>query len=157
MCVETSRLYIYPISNEAMVELIDSEQDASLKQAYSEMLQGCVQNPESRIWYAVWNIALKDLPGTIIGDLSFKGLNADGSVEIGYGLREGYCGNGYMTEAVKAMANWAHSQNGVTKVIAETTTDNLASQRVLLRAGFVPLGMNGQEGPLYLYRNEMEE
>ena len=35
-----------------------------------------------------------------MGDLSFKGFNDDGSVEIGYGIDEAHQGQGYATEAV---------------------------------------------------------
>ena len=54
--------------------------------------------PDNRIWYAVWNMELKNVPGTIVGDFCFKGLGKDGVVEIGYGLRkefrhQGICRN----------------------------------------------------------------
>lgn len=56
--------------------------------AYSEMLQGCLNEPENRLGYTVWNIALKNEQETVVEDLCFKGVGADGMVEIGYGLRE---------------------------------------------------------------------
>jgi RimJ/RimL family protein N-acetyltransferase len=95
---------------------------------------------------------LKSHPGTIVGDLSFKGLAVDGMVELGYGLRDGYCGHGYMTEAVKAISAWAVFQKGVTRIEAETAPENTASQRVLMNAGFIPTGENGEEGPRFLYK-----
>lgn len=152
MKIESERLLLYPISDNAMVQLIENEQDADLKQAYSEMLQGCINEPEKRMWHAVWFMELKSQPGTIVGDLSFKGLATDGMVEIGYGLRDGYCGHGYMTEAVKVIAQWALAQDGVTRVEAETAPDNTASQKVLANAGFVSTGGNGEEGPRFLYK-----
>ena len=153
MKIETERLLLYPISDKEMVQLVDNEQDADLKQAYSEMLQGCVSEPEKRIWHAVWFMELKSHRGTIVGDLSFKGLAADGMVELGYGLRDGYCGHGYMTEAVKAISAWAVVQKGVTRIEAETAPENTASQRVLMNVGFIPTGENGEEGPRFLYKN----
>ena len=105
--IETRRLRLYPADDETMKELVEREQDPDLKQAYAEMLAGCVNDPEHRIWYAVWFISPPDEPDRIAGDLSFKGPAADGAVELGYGLREGYCGKGYMTEAVKAITEWA--------------------------------------------------
>lgn len=80
---------------------------------------------------------LKENPGTIVGDFCFKGVGNDGTVEIGYGLREGFCGNGYMTEALLSISEWALKQDGVKKVIAETTEENEASKKVLQRAGFL--------------------
>ncbi|MCR4818630.1 MAG: GNAT family N-acetyltransferase, partial [Fretibacterium sp.] len=149
--IESERLFLYPISDKEMRSLVENEKDTGLKQAYLEMLRGCVQEPENRIWYTLWAIELKSKPGTIIGDFCFKGLNTNGMVEIGYGLREGYCGHGYMTEAVKRISQWALTQNGVTRVESETAPENEASQKVLLHAGFVPTGKNGEEGPRFLY------
>ncbi len=151
MKIVTARLLLYPIGDEDMQLLIEQEKNADLKQAYSEMLHGCIDEPEKRIWHILWFIELNDKKGTVVGDLSFKGLGADGMVELGYGLREGYCGNGYMTEAVKAITEWAVSQEGVTSVEAETSPENTASQRVLARAGFIPTGENGEEGPRFRY------
>ena len=149
--IESDRLVLYPISDTELRKLIDNEPESELKQAYSEMLQGCIEHPEQRIWYTVWYIELKNQPGTIVGDLSFKGLNADGMVEIGYGLRNGFCKNGYMTEAVRTICEWAVSQEGVTRIEAETTAENRESQRVLYSAGFIPTGECGAEGLRFIY------
>lgn len=152
MRIETERLVLYTISNAEMESLIKNENDADLKQAYSEMLQGCINEPEKRIWYAVWLMELKNHPGTIVGDFCFKGLREDGMVEIGYGLREGFCGNGYMTETLKAITEWALAQSGVTRVEAETDPENYASQKVLTACGFIPTGTTGEEGPRFVYK-----
>ena len=47
MKIETERLLLYPISDKEMVQLVENEKDADLKQAYSEMLQGCLLEPEN--------------------------------------------------------------------------------------------------------------
>lgn len=151
MKVESERLFLYPISDEAMGAMINEQTDCELKKAYSEMLQGCLDKPEQRIWYAVWLMELKDLPGTIVGDFCFKGINPDGMVEIGYGLRDGFCGHGYMTETVRKITDWALSQDNITRVEAETSPENEASRRVLLNAGFKETGKTGEEGPRYVY------
>lgn len=152
MKIETDRLMLYPISDGEMKELIENETDPVMKQAYSEMLLGCTDDPENRIWYAVWLMELRSEPGTIAGDFCFKGLGADGMIEIGYGLREGFCKNGYMTEALKAVCGWALLQNGVSRIEAETESSNAASQRVLERSGFIPTGTDGEEGPRFVYK-----
>lgn len=156
MRLESERLLLYPIGNREMEALIAKEKDAELKQAYGEMLQGCLNAPENRIWYAMWLMELKNRPGTIVGDFCFKGLAPDGTVEIGYGLKEGFCGNGYMTEAVKRVSAWALTQPGVARVEAETDPANAASQRVLAACGFVPNGTFGEEGPRFVYQSSRE-
>ena len=147
--IESERLLLYPIGDREMRALIEKEKEPDLKQAYAEMMRGCTDDPDNRIWYTVWFMELKDHPGTVVGDYSFKGRGADGMVEIGYGLRPGFCGHGYMTEAVCAASEWALAQEGVTSVEAETDAENTASQNVLLRAGFTETGTVGEEGPRY--------
>ena len=147
--LETARLLLYPVSDVEMVSMIEAEADPELKQAYGEMLDGCLREPDSRVWYTVWYLERKDSPGSIVGDLSFKGPCIDGVVELGYGLRSGCCGRGYMTEAVSAITSWALAQTAVTRVEAETAPENTASQRVLLRAGYRPTGTTGEEGPRF--------
>lgn len=146
--LKTERLIIRIASDEEMRRLISEENDPELKKAYGEMLQGCIDCPEQRQWYAVWFIELPT--GECIGDLCFKGLSDDGSVEIGYGLFPEYWGKGYATEAVKAVTAWAAAQTGVIKIEAETDAGNIASQKVLARCGFVPTGENGEEGPRFV-------
>ncbi len=99
---------------------------------------------------------LKNSPGTIVGDFSFKGIGRDGVIEIGYGLKEKYRHYGYMTEAVKTITEWALSQEQVSQVEAETDAENVASQNVLFRAGFVKNGKLGEEGPRFVYEGKRE-
>lgn len=151
--IQTERLNIYPLSDEEMRDVIQNESNEALKAAYSEMLAGCLENPEQRIWHALWVLQLNDGSGKIIGSLSFKGLNDNGMVEIGYGINPEYEGKGLMTEAVSAAVRWASKQPGVLSIEAETEPDNIASQRVLEKAGFIPSGVIGAEGPRYIWKN----
>ena len=147
MTIETTHLIIYTASQKEMIRIIDSQTDDTLRKAYQEMLQGCLDHPEHWAWYCIWIIESKD--GSYLGNLSFKGFNDDGSVEIGYGIDEAYQGQGYATEAVNAAVMWALQQPGVTRVEAETESDNKASQRVLEKCEFIPLGIDGEEGPRF--------
>lgn len=99
---------------------------------------------------------LKDAPGTVVGDFSFKGLGKDGIVEIGYGLKKPYRHHGYMSETVKVITEWALSQDNVRIVEADTDVNNIASQKVLMRAGFIKNGKIGEEGPRFVYGGKME-
>ena len=150
MRVETERMYLYSLSDEEMRLVIEKESDPEMKQAYMEMLEGSLSNSDKRIWYAIWNMELKDDSGIIVGDFCFKGLSDDGVIEIGYGLKEEYRHHGYMTEAVKVITEWALSQDGVKQVEAETDAENIASQKVLLQSGFISNGKMGEEGPRFV-------
>jgi RimJ/RimL family protein N-acetyltransferase len=73
--------------------------------------------------------------GRAIGGIGFKGQPDGGCVEIGYGLAPSARGHGYAAEAVVALLTVA-ADHGLSRVIADTTLENIASQRTLIRAGF---------------------
>ena len=81
--------------------------------------------------------------GLAIGGIGFKGQPEDGCVEIGYGLARSARGRGYAAEAVVALLAIAASHE-LSRVIADTTLDNVASQRTLIRAGFRLVGSDGE-------------
>ena len=80
--------------------------------------------------------------GEMLGGGGFKGRpsDADGSVELGYGLAPSARGRGLATEAAVALAAWAWTQPGVARVTANTLPTENASTAVLRRAGFVRAG-----------------
>jgi [ribosomal protein S5]-alanine N-acetyltransferase len=57
-------------------------------------------------------------------------------VELGYGLAAPYRGQGFGTEAVRALADWVAAQPGVRTVTASVEVGNLASRRLLERLDF---------------------
>ncbi len=148
--LETARLRLYPASREQMEAAIASERDEDLRGAYGEMLEYALARPEQWAWYAMWRIEGKD--GEPVGDLCFKGLDANGRAEIGYGIRKEHQGRGYAAEAVQAAVAWAFRDPAVTALEAETGEDNRASRRVLEKCGFLPDGTVGEEGPRFVRR-----
>ncbi|MEL7562551.1 GNAT family N-acetyltransferase [Dehalogenimonas sp. 4OHTPN] len=91
----------------------------------------------------------------LIGDGGFKGRpNQSGEVELGYSLIEAYRGQGYATEASRALADWAFSQPDVTAVRAETLPDGFASQAVLKKIGMVFDGeyLHPDDGRVFRWR-----
>ncbi len=82
------------------------------------------------------------LDNRVVGDVGFHGPPApDGpvEVEIGYNVVEDLRGLGVGTASCALILDLAWAA-GADVVVAETTADNVASQRVLLRNGFVDLG-----------------
>lgn len=75
----------------------------------------------------------------IVGSFVFKNApNAQGEVEIGYGTEQGLHNQGYMTEGIGGLIDWATEQSPILTLLAKTTHDNIASQRVLQKNGFEP-------------------
>lgn len=155
MILQTERLRIRVASDDEMRELISSEKDEVLKQAYTEMLDMAIKYPRLRNWYAMWKIERSG--GQRIGELCFKGLSADGTAEIGYGILPEFQNMGYATEAVGAVTKWALSEPNVNRITAETEEDNFASQSVLKKVGFIFTGRYGEEGPVFGLSNDPEK
>ena len=69
----------------------------------------------------------------LIGGISFRPQGH--RVELGYALGREHWGHGFMTEAVRAVTEWALGQPEVHRVWAVCDIDNGASARVLEKAG----------------------
>ncbi|MGL4235333.1 GNAT family N-acetyltransferase [Tabrizicola sp.] len=68
------------------------------------------------------------------------GLNAGPlypETELGWQLSEGHEGQGYATEAARALLDWAFANLPVQSIVSYTGPDNLASQAVAKRLGAV--------------------
>ena len=59
------------------------------------------------------------------------------SIELGYWLSEEYWGQGIASEAVKAMVDYAFAHFQVNRIWASVFSGNEASERVLLKNGFL--------------------
>ena len=67
------------------------------------------------------------------------------SLGIGYCFEEGVWGQGYATEAVRAMLRWAYEFLDLNRVEAELDTRNGPSARVLEKLGFVREGLRRED------------
>jgi RimJ/RimL family protein N-acetyltransferase len=63
------------------------------------------------------------------------------TVGIGYVIARLHQHRGYATEATRAIINWAFQQSTIYRVNASTDIENIASQRVLEKAGMVREGL----------------
>jgi len=79
--------------------------------------------------------------GLVIGACGFKGPpEADGAVEIAYGVVPDYQGKGYATEAARALVDHARDSGQVGTIRAHTLPEPNASTRVLAKCGFKQVG-----------------
>ena len=92
--------------------------------------------PDLYHWYTNWQIILKSI-NTTIGGISLGGYPNDyGETTIGYVIDEHHRGNGYATEALITLTQWAFQFSTLKHIHADTLITNFASQQVLLKAGF---------------------
>ena len=87
-----------------------------------------------------------DCPPILVGSGGFMSRPKSGAVEIGYGTLKRFQRRGYATEAVSALTQWALSQQGTLRVVADALPENAASVRVLQKTGFTEIGPGEEPG-----------
>lgn len=86
--------------------------------------------------YGLPNFAIFELDsGEFVGRCGFGPI--DGEIEVGYLLHKKYWGNGYASEALTALLQWAKQNIKAEYIIALPPLKHIASQRVLEKCGMV--------------------
>lgn len=81
--------------------------------------------------FEIWMIVKRESQ-IVIGDIGFHGPpDIKGNVEIGYGLVETEHNQGFGSEALKALMDWALNQPEVKSISATCLLTNLPSRRIL--------------------------
>jgi len=106
------------------------------------------QNPTLAGWWGWW-VLLKQPRPTLIGAVSPKGPpDGEGTVEISYGIVGSQQGNGYGTEATKALVEWVCRDPRTRKIVAETLPRLAASIAVMEKIGMSFLGEGSEPGAI---------
>jgi RimJ/RimL family protein N-acetyltransferase len=104
-----------------------------------------------------WNLwfCILGEPRMLVGNAGFKGRPQAGLVEIGYSMLETHQRNGYCTEAVRALLDWAFQNRAVRTVIAHTLPGLTPSIRVMEKCGFVFAGNGPMEDGMPTIRYQL--
>jgi ribosomal-protein-alanine N-acetyltransferase len=92
--------------------------------------------------------------GSVLGRFNLI-IGEDGSAELGYRVAEHTAGRGVATAAVQELCRLAAARHGLRTLRAATSRQNVASQRVLAKAGFTeagpadPADLGGKPGTWY--------
>lgn len=89
-----------------------------------------------------WIITKNGEPIGTIGAYDYK--PGQSIIEVGYSIFKPYWGKGYATEALKAVVNYLLLEENIRKICAWSHKDNLASIKVLKKAGFIEKEMDGE-------------
>lgn len=151
MIIETERLFLIPLNARQLklwaedIPALEKELNVSyraepMEGVFSDIVKGQLQitaaDEPHYLFHTFWFLVRK-AERVVVGSADFKNVpDAAGETEIGYGLGKEFEHHGYMTEAVRAMCQWAMKQESVSHVIAETELDGVQSQRILERCGF---------------------
>ena len=80
--------------------------------------------------------------GSVLGRFNLYDIR-DGVAVLGYRVAQHVAGRGVATAAVRELCHQAAAQHGLRRLKAATSHDNVASQKVLAKAGFRPVGPAG--------------
>lgn len=146
--IETPRLLLRPLVVPEIEAALQGD-DALAARLGIPVAAGWLEFPEALPFFLSW---LQDHPALpqwmlygylgragegLVGAGGFKGPpDAEGVVEIGYGLAPAFRARGLATESAEAFVRFAFAHPEVTSVRAHTLPAPNASTRVLARAGF---------------------
>ena len=98
--------------------------------------------------------------GSIVGRFNLYDLQ-DGTAEVGYRVAQRIAGRGVASATLRQLCRVAVRDHGLHTLKAATSQQNVASQRVLSKAGFVRVGTAPPAGPGEdpdaLYRRNLAE
>jgi [ribosomal protein S5]-alanine N-acetyltransferase len=80
--------------------------------------------------------------GSVLGRFNLFGIE-DRTARLGYRVAQHVAGRGVATAAVRELCRLAAARHGLRTLRAATSRENVASQKVLTKAGFVPVGLAG--------------
>ncbi|MFF2519469.1 GNAT family N-acetyltransferase [Streptomyces sp. NPDC058086] len=92
--------------------------------------------------------------GSVLGRFNLYDLE-DGTARLGYRVAQHVAGCGVATATVRELCRLAAARHGLRTLRAATSRENVASQKVLTKAGFVPVGpadpadLGGEPGTWY--------
>ena len=148
--LETARLLLPPFTLEdAHAVLADSRVGRAWSPGYptegdreiaAMLLRTGPPSDQRAVVFGTRRIVLR-ASGLTVGGIGFFGPPDEaGTLSVGYGIAPEVRGQGLTSEALRAMLAFAATHPEVRRVLADTTPDNLASQRVLQKAGFQRVG-----------------
>ena len=156
--IDTERLRLRPYSPADLVALIDGTAQFEQRVGFpiaDGVREFLVSGEVSPVWLEKLRQSAPGAPNpwaygygvidrasnSVVGTAGFKGPpNADGVVEIAYGIAPSHEGRGYATEVAGALVDFAFSTDAVRVVRAHTLPSANASTRVLTKCGFAFLG-----------------
>jgi ribosomal-protein-alanine N-acetyltransferase len=144
--IETERLLLRPITMKDAPDIFAYASDPevtkyvrfvthkSLKDTHAFIRR--VRTSYSKGITPLWGMQSK-AAGRLIGAIGFlQWPNSDQRAELGYVVNRNVWGKGFVTEAAKALCDFAFKKMNVNRIEAGTMVGHAASQRVLEKCGF---------------------
>jgi RimJ/RimL family protein N-acetyltransferase len=130
---------LYALNSDPRVMKYIADGTVSTPEEAAGALRRFVRYPTLYPDLGIWHTSRRDT-GAFIGffALNYAGKSTD--IEIGYRLLHTAWGLGFATEGATALAHYGFDDLGLDRIIGVTAPGNLASQRVLMKAGLMDQG-----------------
>lgn len=146
-----SAILAFELVNRAYFAASVSDRGDEFFEQFTERHSALLAEQEAGI-RACYVLAAED--GSVLGrfNLYFVG---DGTAELGYRVAQDVAGRGVASATVQELCRLAAERYGLRALRAGTSRENAASQKVLIKAGFVPAGpadpadLGGKQGSWY--------
>src|SRR5437764_491557 len=146
--LETERLLLRRFTEDDVDNLVELDSDPDVmrfinggrstprEEIGSDVLPAFLAYYERFSGYGFW-AAVEKSSGRFVGWFHFRpaAAAAPGEIELGYRLRRSAWGKGYATEGSRALIDKGFAELGVRRVVASTMVVNVASRRVMEKAG----------------------
>ena len=148
--ITTDRLVLRPVLHGDAQDLYEIFSDRQVMKYYDLLPFESLERAKEQIEFFTrgfeqrtmirWGIELKQ-SGKLIGTCGLFAFSEDAlKAELGYELNSSYQGNGFMTEALKAVLDYTFRECGINRVEAFVEPLNTASQGLLEKLGFTKEG-----------------
>jgi [ribosomal protein S5]-alanine N-acetyltransferase len=166
--IETARLRLVALLPDEIRALIGGDTDRASESIDAMFPPGWPEGNDAREglpWHLrhleidarhrAWRIRVivERTTNTVVGSVNLKGPpDADGDVEIGWGITADRRGIGYAFEAAAAVIAWALAQPGTSSISATIPEDNVASARLAAKLGLSRTTLSRRGLPLWSLR-----
>ncbi|MCM3714726.1 GNAT family N-acetyltransferase [Alkalihalobacillus oceani] len=141
---DAKKLYEFELENRAYFEKMVPDRGEDYYHFDTYQIRHNALLEEQRKGQAIYYL-IKDKNGLIIGRMNIVDIDLSRQLGfIGYRVGEAYTGKGIASRAVQLLLSIIDRQS-ITQISAKTTTDNIASQRVLEKNGFEYISTSNQE------------
>ena len=138
--IPTARLELVLQTPEDVLAWVESLPPADRAEVSPAWIARVRSTPAGDPWALSFNV-VERASRSVIGTCAFKGPpDAEGVVEVAYGIDPSYRGRGFATESASALTEFAFASGRVRLVRADTKPDGRASARVLSKCGFHLVG-----------------
>ena len=133
------------------LDFVDASVDVSIQRAYFKMKMEAAAKGTDKLFL----IAVKN---KIVGCIDLHKIERPSNkAEIGYWIHSSYSGKNIVTQSVKTLCDYSFDVLNLNKLSLFADVENIASNKVALKAGFKLVGIKYQDNIMYDEYRDMNE